>query len=62
MAAAPQLDVIPGRVEDANPESRFDNFWIPDRSEDGPYGMTDVAAHVAPLFFLQFKTITSSPG
>jgi hypothetical protein len=26
------LFVIPGRVENANPESRGNNFWIPDQA------------------------------
>ena len=33
--------VIPGRVENANPESRRNDFWIPDRSEGGASGMTE---------------------
>jgi hypothetical protein len=26
------FSVIPGRVENANPESRDNNFWIPDQA------------------------------
>jgi hypothetical protein len=36
-----QLTVIPGHVEDVNPESRAAHFWLPGSPAQGRPGMTN---------------------